>query len=134
MDPLDLTGAWFGRFAYPPGTGQEPVSFWAAIVETGGDFEGTTSEPNSIGDSSDLLGAILRGRREGRLVAFTKAYDGASDAAHAVAYAGDLDAEGETIVGEWRVEDMVGGFEMRRTHAPGAAEEAARDEAVEVRA
>lgn len=122
MDPLDLTGAWFGRYFYPPVLAQPPVSFWAAIVETEGRIEGTTSEPNTIGHSSDLLGAILHGLREGRQVSFTKAYDGASDAAHAVEYQGELDASGELLTGSWRVGGLSGAFEMRRTHAPDAAE------------
>ncbi|MFN3288478.1 MAG: hypothetical protein ACK40H_08510 [Sphingomonadaceae bacterium] len=134
MDPLDLTGAWFGRYFYPPLFAHPPVSFWAAIVETGGRIEGTTSEPNTMGRSSDLLGAILHGTRTGRQVDFTKAYDGASDAAHAVEYRGELDASGELLTGSWRVGRWSGAFEMRRTHAPDAVEAVEEREEVTTRA
>ncbi len=131
MDPLDLTGAWFGRYHYPPGSRRPPVSFWASIVETGGSFEGVTSEPNTLGHSSDLLGAILHGARSGRGVRFVKTYDGASDAAHSLIYEGELDAAGELLTGSWRATGWSGAFEMRRTHAPDAHEEAERSEEVE---
>lgn len=129
-----MTGGWFGRYAYPE-AGEPPVAFWAAIVEgEGGAFEGTTSESNMLGDGSDLLEAVLRGVRAGRTVSFVKAYDGASDAAHAVDYAGELDAAGELLTGRWTLEGLVGDFEMRRRHIDEEAEEQDRLEEADIRA
>lgn len=113
-DPMNLTGAWFGSFSYL-GTGQEDVSFIASLEEVAGLISGTMSEPNSIGDTTMHLNAVVRGSREGAEVSFTKMYDGASDAAHAVNYAGTINAEGTRVTGFWQLEEWSGGFEMNRT-------------------
>lgn len=127
---MDLTGAWWGRYRYPTG---RAVAFWATITDSDGIFTGATSEANSIGTTTDLLHADLRGRKDGMSVTFTKAYDGASDAAHAVDYTGTLELSGERITGEWRLAEARGGFEMHRT-LPDADEEAVeRREIVDAR-
>lgn len=113
-DSRNLTGAWFGSFGYL-GTGQEDVSFIAALEEVDGAVSGTTSEPNSIGDGSDHLSAVISGARDGGEVTFVKMYDGASDAAHSVAYAGTINDDGTRISGFWQLESWSGGFEMNRT-------------------
>jgi len=131
MSPMDLSGAWWGQYRYLTG---RAVGFWAILDDSGGAFTGTSSEPNRIGDTTDLLHAVLRGTREGSAVRFVKAYDGASDAAHAVDYAGTLDRSGERIAGEWRLSTARGSFEMRRT-LPDADEEAVeRRETADTRA
>jgi hypothetical protein len=91
------------------------VSFIASLEEIAGLISGTMSEPNSIGDTTIHLNAVIRGSREGAEVSFTKAYDGASDAAHAVNYAGTINAEGTRVTGFWQLEEFSGGFEMNRT-------------------
>ena len=80
-------------------------------------MSGTVSEPNTIGDTSMHLNAVIRGSREGAEVSFTKMYDGASDAAHAVNYAGTINGEGTRVSGFWQLEQWSGGFEMNRTQA-----------------
>jgi hypothetical protein len=47
-------------------------------------------------------------------VDFVKAYDGASDAAHAVDYVGRLSGDGMMIIGVWSLADLDGSFEMYR--------------------
>lgn len=121
-DPMNLTGAWFGSFSYL-GTGDPDVSFIAALEEVAGMVSGTTSETNTIGDTSMHLSAIVRGSREGAEVSFTKMYDGASDAAHVVNYAGTVSGDGTRMTGFWQLEDVSGGFEMSRTHAEEEEEE-----------
>lgn len=113
-DPMNLTGAWFGSFSYL-GQPKDDVSFIASLEEVAGLVSGTMSEPNSIGDTTMHLNAVIRGSREGAEVSFTKMYDGSSDAAHAVNYAGTINAEGTRVTGFWQLEEWSGGFEMNRT-------------------
>jgi hypothetical protein len=112
---LNLTGAWFGVYHYPY-VADASVRFIAALNEVDGEVSGSTSEPNSVGDSSDLLHAIIHGNRLGPDVRFIKAYDGASDAAHAVQYEGVLADGGELIHSRWMLAGMSGTFEMTRRH------------------
>lgn len=109
----NLSGSWRGSFAYPGGAGPT-TPFMATLVDDDGDLSGATIEPNSIGLSSDQLEAIIAGSRAGSAVDFTKTYDGASDAAHAVDYVGRLSADGNRIGGVWSLEAFDGTFEMER--------------------
>lgn len=114
-DPLDMTGAWFGHYAYADG--RPPVQFIATLAETkGGGFGGGVSEPNSIGQTGPFLNAVIDGVRRGRVFRFTKLYDGEADAAHAIAYAGELLPGGEEAAGRWILPTDSGTFRMTRTH------------------
>jgi len=124
MDRLDMTGAWFGHFAYRDGR-TPPVQFIASIRETDGQFHGEVSEPNSIGTSSPYLHALIDGARSGREVGFRKLYDGAADAAHSVSYQGELSPGGEVCAGEWRLAGEGGPLRMTRSHV-------AENEALEI--
>jgi hypothetical protein len=115
-DRRNLTGAWFGTYSYL-GDPRDDVSFVASLEEVVGMISGSISEPNTIGESSDQLGAVVRGHRDGGEVTFTKIYDGASDAAHAVQYAGTVSDDGTRLSGFWQLEDLSGSFVMTRTHA-----------------
>ncbi len=110
---LNISGLWMGSFAYPRGAGPT-TPFLARIEDADGALSGTIIEPNYMGASSDSLEAILSGSRHGHAVDFTKAYDGASDAAHAVDYVGRLSADGNAITGMWSLETDDGSFEMYR--------------------
>jgi hypothetical protein len=112
-DALNMTGLWEGTFSYPAYQGPT-TPFVARITEEGGALSGTIMEPNMIGRSSDELEAILLGTRNGRSVDFTKTYDGASDAAHAVDYVGQLSDSGELVTGVWSLAEFDGNFQMRR--------------------
>ncbi len=127
--PLNISGLWMGSFAYPGGLGPT-TPFLAKIEDHDGALSGSIVEPNTIGPSSDHLEAVLSGSRQGSSVDFTKVYDGASDAAHAVDYVGRLSADGNTISGVWSLEDMDGSFEM---HREAVWEEKAGEEAEVVR-
>ena len=116
IDKRNLTGAWFGSFAYLD-LPQPEVSFTATLDEVAGVLSGTTSELNTVGTSSPHLSAMVRGSRQGAEVTFRKTYDGASDAAHAIDYAGTVDEEGTRVAGFWQMTGASGSFEMRRTHA-----------------
>jgi hypothetical protein len=124
---LNIGGLWLGSFAYPGGAGPT-TPFLAKIEDRDGALSGTIVEPNHIGLSSDSLEALLSGSRQGSSVDFTKVYDGASDAAHAVDYVGRLSADGNTISGVWSLADVDGSFEMHRE----AVWEEAMGEAAEV--
>lgn len=111
--PVNISGLWMGSYAYPGGR-LPTTPFLARIEDHDGALAGTIVEPNTMGASSDSLEAVLSGSREGNAVDFTKVYDGASDAAHAVDYVGRLAADGNTICGVWSLAEVDGTFEMHR--------------------
>ena len=86
----------------------------AKLVDAGGSLSGETVEPNTVGTSSETLGAIIAGTRSGAAVDFTKTYDGASDCAHSVDYVGQLSEDGNRIAGVWSMDGADGTFEMYR--------------------
>ena len=102
-----------GSFSYPAGQGPT-TPFLAKLEDQDGSLSGSMIEPNTVGLSSDELEAMISGSRQGRAVDFTKTYDGASDAAHAVDYVGRVSADGNTISGVWSLAEMDGTFEMHR--------------------
>jgi len=113
-DRYDMNGLWEGAFAYPAYQGPT-TPFVASIEESDGALSGTIMEPNTMGWSSEELEAVLNGARNGRSVDFTKAYDGSSDAAHAVDYVGQLSDDGNLVTGVWSLAELDGTFEMRRS-------------------
>ena len=112
--PRNIAGLWMGHYAYPDPRMGNPTPFLARIEDADGALSGTIIEPNTIGPSSDSLEALLSGSRTGSAVDFTKVYDGASDAAHAVDYVGRLSSDGNTITGVWSLAEYDGSFEMHR--------------------
>ena len=124
---LNLSGLWMGSFSYPAGQGPTTL-FLARIEDDGGAISGTTIEPNTVGVTTRELEAVIRGSRTGRSLDFTKTYDGASDAAHAVDYVGQVSQDGNRIAGVWSLEVIDGTFEMSRE----AVWEEAKGEEVEV--
>jgi hypothetical protein len=110
---INLSGLWMGSFSYPDGLGPT-TPFLARLEDSDGSLGGSIIEPNTIGASSDQLEAVLSGSRQGSAVDFTKVYDGASDAAHAVDYVGRLSGDGNSITGVWSLADFDGTFEMHR--------------------
>jgi hypothetical protein len=110
---INLSGLWMGSFSYPNGLGPT-TPFLAKLEDSDGSLGGSIIEPNTIGASSDQLEAVLSGSRHGSAVDFTKAYDGASDAAHAVDYVGRLSGDGNTITGVWSLANLDGTFQMHR--------------------
>ena len=110
---INLSGLWLGSFSYPAGLG--PLTpFLASLEDDDGSLSGSIVEPNTIGDASYQLKSFVSGSRSGTAVDFTKMYDGASDAAHAVDYVGRLSADGNSITGVWSLAEMDGTFEMHR--------------------
>jgi hypothetical protein len=116
----NISGLWMGRYSYPFGGS---VPFLASIADAEGALSGTIIEPNTMGPSGGSLEAILSGSRHGGAIDFTKAYDGASDAAHAVDYVGRLSGDGNSITGVWSLADADGAFEMHREASWEEAEE-----------
>ena len=126
---MNLSGLWMGSFSYPSGLGPT-TPFLASLTDDGASLSGTIVEPNTVGRSSDQLGAVISGSRAGAAIDFTKMYDGESDAAHAVDYVGRLSADGNSISGVWSLQDLDGTFEM---HREAVWEERAGEEASVVR-
>jgi hypothetical protein len=110
-DKANISGLWMGRYSYAFGGS---VPFLASIEDADGALSGTIIEPNTMGPSGGSLEAILSGSRHGSAIDFTKAYDGASDAAHAVDYVGRLSGDGNSVTGVWSLADADGAFEMHR--------------------
>lgn len=109
----DLTGVWFGEYAYP--VGEAPVTFIANIDEQDGEINGRVDEPNTFGmPHARRLFAQLQGTRDDQLVVLTKTYDGTGGATHSVAYTGEIDTAGNTIEGIWRTRGWSGSFTMTR--------------------
>ena len=125
----NLSGLWMGSFSYTSGLGPR-TPFLASLTDNGGSLSGTIVEPNTVGCSSDQLGAVISGSRAASSVDFIKMYDGESDAAHAVDYVGRLSADGNSISGVWSLQDIDGTFEM---HREAVWEERAGEEASVVR-
>jgi hypothetical protein len=123
----DVSGSWTGHFTYPAGRGPT-TPFVAELEDRGGVLTGTSIEPNLFGTSSEHLRALIGGYRDGQAIDFTKTYDGASDAAHAVDYAGRLSDDGNEIRGVWSLADLDGSFEMVRD-APAREPQSAEAEA-----
>ena len=115
-----------GSFSYPRNLGPT-TAFLARIVDEDGKLSGDILEPNMVGSGSEQLHSFISGTRGGAAVDFVKAYDGSSDAAHAVDYVGRLSGDGMTISGVWSLADMDGPFEMYRE---AVWEEVAGEEAV----
>ena len=111
--PPNISGLWMGSFSYPSGLGPT-TPFLARIEDHDGKLSGDIMEPNTVGPSSEQLQSFLSGTREGASVDFVKAYDGASDAAHAVDYVGCLSGDGMMITGVWSLAVLDGSFEMYR--------------------
>ena len=110
---FNLSGLWLGSYSYPAGEG--PITpFLARLEDDAGRLTGTIIEPNTIGSSSGELEAVVSGSRQGDAVDFTKVYDGASDAAHAVDYVGRVSADANSVTGVWSLADLDGLFEMHR--------------------
>ena len=110
---INLSGLWLGSFSYPAGEGPA-TPFLASLEDDDGSLSGSIVEPNTIGDASEQLQAFVSGSRSGTAVDFTKMYDGASDAAHAVDYVGRLSPDGNSITGVWSLAAMDGTFAMHR--------------------
>ena len=110
-DPRDLSGVWYGHW-----TTEHPLilpnSFIALLVEAATDVRGTITEPDLHG--GDVLRAFVSGNRSGAEVRFQKQYDPAGRLAHAVGYAGRIDAAGTLVTGTWQFERHSGAFTMRR--------------------
>ena len=109
-DPQDLSGVWYGR--YEASDHDEANSFIAHFDEHAGAVVGTITEPDTSG-TEDIRRAYLSGRREGAELTFVKQYDGAVFA-HAVRYAGTVNADATEISGIWTIQGWNGSFVMSR--------------------
>ena len=98
----NLTGVWNGRYDYQHHL--NPVGFMATMIDSGASLSGGVSETcvDADGIAVDLF-AMLSGRRNGSIVAFTKTYDESSGWNHSVEYDGRLSSDGNEIEGEWRI-------------------------------
>jgi hypothetical protein len=110
--PDDITGIWLGEFTYPE-PGIPPVSFVATLSESDGTLTGTTSDRSEfLHDFTEE--AFIRGQRVGKSVDFYKYYNGDGAYGHVVAYAGEINENGNIILGHWSIDDYSGTFSMWR--------------------
>jgi hypothetical protein len=106
-----LEGKWNGSYFYE--AGRPGVHFLAEFKESGNNFQGTITEPNTFAaGGSASLRALVDGRRDGNRIRFEKTYDGGSDVNHTVDYQGIY--QNGRISGEWRLGEAKGSFEMMR--------------------
>jgi hypothetical protein len=96
---LDLSGVWNGVYSYAlAAIDTAPVSFVATIAEAGAAITGATEETLR----GRVNRATLRGRRDGRAVAFVKRYDRAPFRPK-IQYEGELNGDATEIRGGWRI-------------------------------
>ena len=84
-----------------------------AAGRTGRGYTGTITEPDSE-EADGVLRALVGGARTGSSVAWVKQYDGSGRVAHAVRYAGAVNANATEIRGRWQLDSFSGGFTMTR--------------------
>ena len=128
-DSRDVTGIWYGRW-----TAERPVypnSFIANLVEAGGSFSGSTSEPD-IYRRPGILRAFVEGGRAGPEIRFVKQYDGSGRPSHAILYTGQINATGTEIVGIWHFSEHSGRFVMQRERFTTEELEAWEDAGVQI--
>lgn len=111
-DTLDVSGVWYGRWnADDPRV--RPNRFIAHLAEGGGQFAGTTTEPD-LRRRSGIILALVEGARAGPEIRFVKQYDGSGRLAHSVLYSGRINGMGTEIGGTWRFSSYSGSFTMQR--------------------
>ena len=111
--PKSLSGSWQGVYRYSWG---QTVSFLAQLTDSGGVLAGDTVEPKGAGFA--FRTATLAGERRGTRIRFTKVYCQPS-LGHRwpVHYSGLLSDDGNTILGRWLVQGVMGTFGMHRDTA-----------------
>ncbi len=118
---LDLSGVWRGLFSYP--RDRPPVSFTAALTETGEWVTGSTEEHGARPEIAHrTLTATVQGRRTGRAVTFLKTYDADVRGYDSVRYEGRINHDASEIEGEWTIPGAWSGkFLMIRQSGAAAA-------------
>ncbi|RJY08958.1 hypothetical protein [Aurantiacibacter aquimixticola] len=116
----DLSGEWDGVFTYPGGSGPD-TPFLATLRQRGNSITGTIVEPDIYGFGS--AEATLVGIVGGSGVDFTKTYRRARMGyENPVDYVGQLQDDGQRVVGMWSLLDWNGSFEMTRRSGTTATE------------
>lgn len=110
VQAMEMWGRWSGTYYY--NDGRRPVSFTFEVNNPGTYFSGQITEENTFGNSN---ARFLYSYFEGQIwnngqVQFTKQYDGTAQVGHAVVYNGQLQPNGRTIQGTWRVGNAWGQF------------------------
>jgi len=116
----NLTGLWQGFYSYL--SGEATVPFGATMIETPGWVTGSTNEVCTRGpERGNALYATFEGHRNGRLVRFTKVYDGPAVLYPRVEYEGAINNDGTIIEGTWTVPRRWSGrFVMVRSRKSAA--------------
>ena len=118
----DLTGQWWGDYAYPGQAGPK-TPFIARIEDREGHFTGTIMEPDMFG--TGFVEATLTGHRRGGAVDFVKVYGARAPVGYdrPVDYVGRLSDDGLMIRGVLSLLDLDGTFEMHREIEAGDMQE-----------
>lgn len=117
----NLSGSWEGVYRYSWG---QTVSFLGQLSDAGGEVTGDTVEPMGAGGFS-FRTASLAGERSGTRVRFIKTYlQPSSNHRWPIQYSGLLSDDGNTILGRWLVQGVVGTFAMHREIEAGLGEAA----------
>jgi hypothetical protein len=109
-DPQNLGGVWYGR--YDALGYADTNNFVAHLNDDNGAISGTITEPDTGGEF-EVRRAFVSGNRSGSGLQFVKQYDGGA-LAHAVRYAGEVNADATEISGVWMIVRHHGIFTMRR--------------------
>jgi hypothetical protein len=107
-----LAADWVGAYGYEDG--RDPVYFNMSITKNGKVLTGHIVETQTFGSKSadNTLRANVIGSVDGRVVTFTKTYDGTGGQRHSVTYRGTLVNEGESsfMFGTWHLGSDVGSW------------------------
>ena len=91
------------------------MPFLCRITESGGTFDGSVIEPDTLYRPGETLTAAIVGHRAGRSVDFTKTYRSTRIGyENPVDYVSQLSEDGTAITGSWSLQDWNGSFEMYR--------------------
>lgn len=124
----DLSGVWNGSYIQP-GTGM--VTFTATLVEAGGAFSGSVTEPCSNPNCPlRTHSASIAGQRSSSSVSFVKRYEPPGYGFDTVHYEGVANADATEIDGRWRLPGFSGAFLMIR--ASKAAQAVTTEQQAEV--
>jgi hypothetical protein len=109
---VKLTADWQGTYYYPTEVKQAPVPFQLHLTWLSrGEFSGKSTEPATFGTQPCTnLSANVSGRVVGKIIEFTKTYDGTCGQTHSVFYSGTLGPDNRAMDGRWSVSANFGGI------------------------
>ena len=99
----DMTGNYFGLFAYESRTPSSNDTFTMTLVQTDNVVTGRTTEIVLVNGKKRLSGAYIRGKIEGNSLNYTKTYDGTAGRNHSISYQIKMLDNNGIYYGRWAI-------------------------------